>query len=247
MRTNHMESRLPTKDALEYFPTPPWATRAVIHELLLRELIDLRSKRARDPCAGGGHMALPLRESFGHVDVSDLADWGINPEIRDFLEESRERLVEDGHQIPDWVFINPPFEQSLKFVLKALEIATEGVALFCRLGWLSGQERYHTIFGPQPPTFICPFAERVALIEGAWDPEASTATDYVWYIWIKDAFPSEARPFSITRHLRPGMQDLYSRLADLALANPGEAARRLAARKAAAAAKSDQAALLLEA
>ncbi|MFN3421631.1 MAG: hypothetical protein ACK40X_07910, partial [Armatimonadota bacterium] len=86
---------------------------------------------------------------------------------------------------------------------------------------------------------------RVALIEGVWDPEASTATDYAWYVWIKGTFPPEARPFSTIRHLRPGMQDLYSRLPDLALATPGEAARRLAARKAAAAAKSDQAALTL--
>ncbi|CAD7055337.1 methyltransferase [Pseudorhizobium halotolerans] len=249
MKSNHMESRKLSKGSLEYFPTPPWATRALIHEVLHREPLDLRSKRVREPCAGGGHMVLPLRESFGAVDVSDLADWGINPEIRDFLEESRERLIEDGHEVPDWIFINPPFEQAAKFVQKALEIAIEGVAVFCRLGWLSGQERYHTIFGPRRPTYVCPFSERVALIEGVWDPEASSATDYAWYVWIKGAVPEEAAPWSYPtlRHLRPGMQDLYTRLADRDLATPGEAARRLAARKAAANKQSKQAALFSEA
>lgn len=85
---NHMESRKLSKGSLEYFPTPPWATRAVIGELLFPLGFELKTKRVREPCAGGGHMVLPLREQFGAVDVADVANWGINPEIRDFLLES---------------------------------------------------------------------------------------------------------------------------------------------------------------
>lgn len=231
---NVMEQRLLAKGSLEYFPTPPWATRALCREILFRHyLSSMRDKRVREPACGGGHMVRPLQEFFGQVDFSDVADWGVSPEIRDFCEESRDRLIEDGHVIPHWIITNPPYEIAAKFLDRALEIATEGVAMFLRLGWLAGQERYREIFSWRPPTYVCPFAERVALIEGAWDPEASTATDYVWFVWIKDAFPSEARPFSTIWHLPPGMQDLYSRLADTDLATPGEAARRAAARKAA--------------
>ena len=230
---NVMESRKLAKGSLEYFPTPPWATRAVINELLVGGLhFDLRSKRARDPCAGQGHMVHPLRDTFAAVDVADVADWGINPEIRDFLLESPARLIEDGHTMPHWIFINPPFEQSVKFVQTALEIATEGVAMFCRLGWLATQGRYDSIFAANAPAYICPFAERVALIEGAWDPDASSATEYAWFIWIKDFFPVEARPRSTVWHMPPGMQDRYTRLSDMDLATPGEAERRRKARKA---------------
>lgn len=234
---NVMESRFLGKGSLEYFPTPPWATRAVIKELLQAGLhFDLGSKRVRDPCAGGGHMAHALRETFAAVDVADVADWGISPEIRDFLEETPQRLLDDGHKRPEWIFINPPFEQAVNFVQRALEIATEGVAVFCRLGWLATQGRYDRLFSHNAPAFVCPFAERVALIEGAWDPEASSATDYAWYIWINDYFPPEARPRSTVWHMPPGMQDRYTRFSDMELASPGEAERRRKARNRASAA-----------
>ncbi|OJF91718.1 hypothetical protein AX761_21955 [Rhizobium sp. 58] len=235
---NVMEARHLAKGSLEYFPTPPWATRALCHEILFRHFLSsFREKHVREPAAGGGHMTRPLQEFFGTVDVSDVADWGIAPEIRDFCEESPARLIEDGHAIPHWIITNPPYEIAATFLDRALAIATEGVAMFLRLGWIAGQERYRTIFSHRPPTYICPFAERVALIEGAWDPEASSATDYAWFVWIKGAFPAEARPFSIVRHLPPGMQNRYSRQDDLDIAMPGEAARRTKVRKAAAAEK----------
>lgn len=233
MKQAHMESRRLSKDSLEYFPTPPWATRALLNELLIPQFFELRTKRVREPCAGGGHMVAPLRERFAHVDVADIHDWGIGPEIRDFCDETPARLLADGHELPHWTIVNPPFEQSVRFFERAWDISIEGVAVFCRLGWLSGQERFRRVFGPRPPSFVCPFSERVALIEGAWDPEASTATDYAWYVW--DKLEIEACEFGYEtrlRHFRPGMQDLYTRLADHDLALPGEAARRAAARKA---------------
>lgn len=241
MKSNVMESRVLGKKSLEYFPTPPWATRALLREVLIRHYLEsFKGKRVREPACGQLHMVRPLQEFFGDVDYSDVADWGSNPEIRDFCEELPARLLEDGHAIPHWIITNPPFELAGLFLERALAIATEGVALFLRLGWLAGQERYHQIFSWRPPTFVCPFAERVALIEGVWDPEASTATDYVWFVWIKDEFPPEAKPFSRVWHLPPGMEDLYSRMGDMDLATPGEAARRAAARKKAAAEKAKQ-------
>ncbi len=76
------------------------------------------------------------------------------------------------------------------------------------------------IYRHHRPTFVVHFAERVAMIEGAWDPEASSATDYVWLIWIHGWVPQPPV------WLRPGMQDTYTRTADMALASPGEAKRR---------------------
>lgn len=220
-----MQSRFQPQGSLDYFPTPPWAMRAPLHELLIPLGLDLGSQRVREPAAGGGHLLGPLSEVFNAVDHSDVADWGIDPPIRDFTFETVDTLARDGLERPDWIITNPPFEIAATFFERAIAIATVGVAFFCRIGWIAGQERFHTIFRDFPVTYFCPFSERVALIEGVWDPEASSATDYAWFIWIRGAAPQPVT------HLLPGMQRKYSRLSDLALATPGEAARRAKARK----------------
>lgn len=229
-RANHLEQRKQGKGSLDYFPTPPWATRALLHELVSPYFGPLKEKSVREPACGGGHMLAPLIEVFGRGDFSDVADWGIAPPIRDFTFETAESLVKDGLEVPDWVITNPPFEIAVQFFERAYAIAREGVALLLRLGWMAGQERYNLIFGPTPPTYVCPFAERVAMIEGAWDPEASSATDYAWFVWIKPA--PNALTYPLLRHFRPGMQDLYTRMHDMTLAMPGESKRRAAERKA---------------
>lgn len=230
-RAAHLETRKHPRGSLDYFPTPPWATRALLHELLIPQCGVDRTMTVREPCAGGGHMLPALREVFGRVDFSDVADWGIAPEIRDFTFETADSLIVSGHEIPDWIITNPPYEIAPAFFHRAYAIARRGVALLLRLGWIAGQERYLTIFGPSPPTYICPFAERVPMIEGAWDPEASSATDYAWFVWEMPA--PEVQSGSILKHFRPGMEDRYTRMSDMVLASPGEAKRRAAARKAA--------------
>jgi hypothetical protein len=229
-RANHIETRKHPQGSLDYFPTPPWATRALLHELLIRQCGVGRAMSVRDPCVGGGHMLPPLKEVFGRVDYSDVADWGIAPPIRDFTFETADSLIADGLEIPDWIIMNPPFDIAPVFFANAYAIAREGVAMLLRLGWMAGQKRYNAIFGPTPPTYICPFAERVAMIEGVWDPEVSTATDYAWFVWVKPA--PEMQWGSLLKHFRPGMENRYSRLSDMELATPGEGKRRAEARKA---------------
>jgi hypothetical protein len=69
--------------------------------------------------------------------------------------------------------------------LRGLQVAERGVALFVRWQWLEGVERYERLFKPFPPTYVCPFAERVPLVKGRWDPDASTATSYSWIVWLR--------------------------------------------------------------
>lgn len=100
MRANNvMNSRHHPSDSLDYFPTPPWATRSMVHEVLIPRQnfwFSLSDLTALDPCAGGGHMVAPLREVFDVVEFSDVFDWGINPPIRDFTFETVATLEADG-------------------------------------------------------------------------------------------------------------------------------------------------------
>lgn len=229
MSTAHvMNQRHQAADSLDYFPTPPWATRAMLHEILIPRQnfwFPIAEMTALDPCCGGGHMVVPLREVFRQVEFSDVHDWGFNPPIRDFTFESRASLEADGRIVPDWLFVNPPFNIAQSFFDTALKIARKGVAFFVRVSWLSGQERYRLIYRDTPPTYVVHFAERVSLMEGVWDPELSSATDYVWLAWV-DGVPPQPPIW-----LRPGMEQTYTKLSDMALATPGEAKRRLAKRK----------------
>jgi hypothetical protein len=41
------------------------------------------------------------------------------------------------------------------------------------------------LFRDRPPTLYAPFVERVPMVKGRWDPGASTATSYAWFVWRK--------------------------------------------------------------
>lgn len=214
-----------TAASLNLFPTPPWATRALVEELLLApERLIEPHMNCWEPSCGRGHMAIPLQPYFANVFATDVHDWGFG-DVRNL-----DFTFSDAGHAPypiHWVIGNPPFPLGEAFFSRAMQIASHGVALFLRMQWREGVERYNTIFGTDlRPTWFCPFAERVPLIEDVWDPEADSATAYVWFVWVKGRIGP-----TIDRGIRPGAEQRYSTLADLALATPGEAARRAAARK----------------
>lgn len=177
-----MGSRVEPDDSLDYFPTPPWATRALI-ERALPELPapyrDPRISTAWEPACGEGHIADVLADYFKSVHASDVHDYGYGSFLRDFLN------VEQDH-VADWIITNPPFgDKAEAFTLRALQLARVGVAMFVRQQWLEGINRFETIFQPHPPALIAQFSERVPLCKGRWDPDGSTATSYVWIVWLR--------------------------------------------------------------
>lgn len=186
-------------NALEYFPTPPWATRALF--AALREFDPAISTAIiAEPCAGEGHMAEVLREISPHVLPSDIFDHGKGYPVADVLDEA-------AAQASDFLITNPPFTIAEEIIRAGLARARRGVAIFIRLQFLEAQGRYERLFGPVPPRAVLLFSERCALKRGEWDPNGSTATAYVWIIWTKGhAGPTEFRwlpPVQKTTHTHP--------------------------------------------
>lgn len=169
--------RVEPLDGLEFFPTPPWATRALVEHVIGKR--GLRRLTVHEPACGEGHMAAVLEEYFGRVISTDVFPYGFGG-VRDFLDTMFMDLVD-----ADWIITNPPFEKAVEFVELALERATLGVAMFVRAGFITGKARYRRLFKPFPPTCVAHFAERAPLHKGRWDPEGETATDYVWLVWRK--------------------------------------------------------------
>lgn len=180
-----MGSRQEPDDSLDYFPTPPWATRALCHYVMAAlGFIGIKFKTVWEPACGEGHMSEVLREYSEYVYASDVFDYGHGDRVHDFL---RSGLTNDTF---DWIITNPPFgDLTEQFVLSAINQANVGVAMFVRLQWLETIGRYENVFKDHPPTLIAFFAERVNLCKGKWDPDGGTATAYIWLVWLKDEAP----------------------------------------------------------
>ncbi|MGV7034874.1 hypothetical protein [Methylobacterium symbioticum] len=178
-----MASRREPPDSLDFFPTPPWATRALLRHVLPPVLEGFKICSAWDPACGEGHMAEVLREEVSIVHASDIFDYGRGYPVADFLDPATQLVPS-----VDLIATNPPFNVAVEFAERALGEAAV-VALLLRTAWIEGEERYLRLFRDRPPTAFAPFVERVAMLRGRWEPNASTATSYAWFVWVSDAAP----------------------------------------------------------
>jgi hypothetical protein len=172
-----MAQRTEPNDSPDDFPTPPWATRALIEHVLGNKKT-LATLTCLEPACGAGHMARVLEEYFRNVHVSDAYEYGYGA-IRDFLVHPFET------NSVDWVITNPPFRHGEEFVLKALSVARHGVAILARTVFLESIGRYERIFLEHPPNKFAQFSERVPMFRGRLDSKGSTATGYAWLVWEK--------------------------------------------------------------
>ena len=178
-----MSQRHEPHDSLDFFPTPPFATR-VLCEWLLAVDGSIPASLVWEPACGEGDMARPLSEYFAEVMASDVHNYAFGW-TTDFLWPTLPEWVYPD--TPDWIITNPPFRLAEQFARKGLEIATAGVALLVRTAFLESAERHRSLFGPQPPSDVLVFVERVPMFKGRLDRKGSTATSYAWLVWRKGA------------------------------------------------------------
>lgn len=172
-----MQQRSEPHDSLDDFPTPPWATRALLDYLHRHEyLIDPHTLFCTEPTANRGHMVKPLEETFGVVRSSDIHDYGAGFPVRDYLF---------GHAAPtDWTITNPPFRLAAQFIEQACRSSDHGVAVIVRTAFLEGVGRYNGLFKRNPPSLVLQFSERVVMHKGKLSAKGSTATAYCCLVWV---------------------------------------------------------------
>ncbi len=173
--TSHavMAQRGEPRESLDDFPTPPWATRALMEHVMLYP-VDAMS--CLEPACGAGHMGFVLDEYFETVTMSDIVDRGAGAQ-QDFLSTFH---APDSF---DWVITNPPFNRAEPFARRAFSVAKVGVALLVRTAFLEGVGRYKRLFDENPPRTVAQFVERVPMVKGRLSRTASTATSYAWLVW----------------------------------------------------------------
>ena len=152
-----MAQRRELPDALDFFPTPLWGSRALFRHVL--PFLGIKAiGSAWEPACGEGHMAAVIREFTDQVTASDIFDYGFGKAPHDFLNDGPLTKA-------DWIITNPPFKIACEFTLRGLDLATEAVAMLVRTQWIEGVGRYEQLFRDRPPTVYAPFVERVPMVD----------------------------------------------------------------------------------
>ena len=134
----------------DFFPTPPWATQALLdYERFVGAIWE--------PACGDGAMAQVLRARGYRVRASDLYDRGYGEAGIDFLSAA---------ETSDNIVTNPPYNAAEGFVRSGLSNTRKKLALLLRLAFLEGGNRYRTIFSTHPPSRVWVFSERIDVLPG---------------------------------------------------------------------------------
>lgn len=163
--------RLADKKGLDFFPTPPWATHALLQYEYFKGDI-------WEPACGNGAMSSALKSTGNKVISSDLSDRGYGEAGVDFLEDTR--------RVPN-IITNPPYNIAQKFVEHALELADNKVAMLLRLAFLESVGRANTLFADSPPSRIWVFSERVTFYVNGIKTGADGPTAHAWFVWDKNS------------------------------------------------------------
>ena len=176
-------------DGPDFYPTPAWATFALIeNENFEGDIWE---------CAcGNGAMAKVLEETGCHVRSSDLHDRGFGEVGVDFTEAT-------DHV--DNIVTNPPFNSAEAFVARGTKLARKKFALLLRLAFLEGANRARTIYSECPPSRLWVFSERITFYPVGAERKGTGTTAYAWFVWDKDA-PSGTE----LRWFEPGYKRRYS-------------------------------------
>lgn len=173
----------------DFYPTPPWATFALINNEPFKGDI-------WECACGDGAMSKVLEETGNSVLSSDLYDRGFGEIGHDFLVTPR--------RAPN-IISNPPFHSAEGFVASGLKRADRKFALLLRLAFLEGAKRARTIFHVHPPSRVWVFSERITFYMKGAKRAGSGTTAYAWVIWDKDA-PSGTE----LRWFKPGYKAQFS-------------------------------------
>lgn len=155
----------------DFFPTPAWATHALIDNE------DFKGDIWECAC-GNGAMSDVLAQTGNRIISSDLYDRGYGEAEVDFL--TAERRASN-------IITNPPYNSAEGFVDAGMKKSDRKFALLLRLAFLEGANRQRTIFNRCPPARVWVFSERITFYPLNAERKGSGTTAYAWFVWDKEA------------------------------------------------------------
>lgn len=176
-------------DGPDFFPTPAWATHALIdNEPFVGDIWE--------SACGNGAMSEVLARTGQRVISTDLHDRGYGEGHIDFLKTNRRAAN---------IVTNPPYNAAEGFVDSGLRKADRKFALLLRLAFLEGANRQRTIFTENPPTRVWVFSERITFYPSGAVQKGTGTTAYAWFVWdLENSAPTQLKWF------KPGYKARYS-------------------------------------
>lgn len=176
-------------DGPDFYPTPAWATHALIDNERFNGDI-------WESACGDGAMSDVLALTGKGIISSDLYNRGYGESEIDFLLSNRRA---------NNIVTNPPYNSAEGFVKAGLRKAERKFALLLRLAFLEGANRQRTIFTDAAPSRVWVFSERITFYPAGAVQKGTGTTAYAWFVWDKDASGSTE-----LKWLQPGYKSRYS-------------------------------------
>lgn len=183
-------------DGPDFYPTPGWATLALIENENFEGQI-------WECACGDGSMSKVLERTGQTVISSDLYDRGFGEAGHDFLTSSRKCRN---------IITNPPFHSAESFVMRALTHAEKKFAFLLRLAFLEGASRARNIFLKHPPTRVWVFSDRITFYPKGVKVAGSGTTAYAWFVWEQNLHSTTE-----LKWFRPGYRAQFVRSEALSL------------------------------
>lgn len=157
---------------LDYYPTPPEATIALmefLHDIGLPEC----ASTIWEPACGDGAMSKVL-ESYGYNVIStDIRHTGYGKGGIDYLE--------DVHYPCSAVITNPPFNQSSDFIVKAIGQAPLVAMLLKSQYWHASKRT--SLFKKYPPAYVLALNWRPDFLNK--ERGGAPTMECLWTVWIQ--------------------------------------------------------------
>lgn len=161
--------RDPLRQRDDFYRTPAVATHALLS-------VETFSGPIWECACGDGAISDVLEQRAFSVVSSDLLDRGFGQPRVDFLMEWKLRAPQ--------IVTNPPFKLADAFVLHALELGAEKIAIFQKTTWLAGAQRHKTLWKPFPPVRVWQFSRRLTLWRGdEVGADKGGMIDFAWFVW----------------------------------------------------------------
>lgn len=164
-------------DELDFYPTPAFATRALLERIGTNAIAGIR---VLEPATGIGSMARVLREEGGaNVIERDIYDYAA-----DKPTPEGSFLVDKDHSRPKWIITNPPFGLLDRFITRSLAYKSmPSIAMLTRLQALTGKKRGE-VFDVASPSEVYVFRGTVPFVRGKVVRVADYhAVTHCWIVW----------------------------------------------------------------
>lgn len=135
-----------------------------------------------EPFCGIGSISEVLKGHGHEVESYDIVDRGYG-KIGDFFEVNFEQGRYD-------IVSNPPYNENLANIIKrCISLCHSKVTLLMPLRYLSGLERFKSIYQIHPPARVYVYMERICIARNAdfekYNDPGANREIYAWYIWQK--------------------------------------------------------------